>query len=55
MPGTQMPHYLTVPEPVSDDVHWAKRLVTELFRAIFKAAGHQTASFFDSNPIRKHK
>lgn len=53
-PGSQMPQYLTVPEPVTDDVHWAVRLGRELFRSIVKAFGHQLAAHVDSHSFEKH-
>ncbi len=54
LPGSQMPQYLTVPEPVTDE-HWFSRLMRELMRSAGKALGHTIAAFFDSNPIRRHK
>jgi len=51
--GAQMPHYLTVPEPV-DGRPWYIRLIAEITRSMLKAAGHSTASFFDHNPMRHH-
>lgn len=53
-PGSQMPQYLTVPEPVRQDVHWGARLGHELLRSVVKAFGHQLAAYVDSNPFRRH-
>jgi hypothetical protein len=53
-PGSQMPQYLTVPEPISDDIHWGVRLGHEIFRSIIKAFGHSVAAYFDANPLRRH-
>jgi hypothetical protein len=53
-PGQQMPQYLTMPEPVQEDVHWGMRLGRELFRSLAKAFGHSLAAHFDSNSIGKH-
>jgi hypothetical protein len=52
--GSQMPQYLTVPEPVDHNVHWLHRLGHELLRSAIKALGHTLAAHVDSNPIRKH-
>lgn len=54
MPGSQMPQYLTIPEPVRDDVSWIARLGHEILRSVFKSFGHSLAAFFDSNPLRRH-
>lgn len=54
-PGTQMPGYLTVPEPIIEGEHWLGRLLREIGRSIFKSAFHTGASFFDHNPIRPYK
>ena len=54
LPGTQMPHYLTVPEPV-EGISWGARLGQELARSMGKAFGHTLAAYFDSNPFRRHK
>lgn len=54
MPGSQMPQYLTVPEPVTDDTHWMQRLLRELFRSVVKAFGHQLAAHVDSHSFRRH-
>lgn len=53
-PGSQMPQYLTVPEPVNDNVHWATRLFRELFRAVIKSFGHQLAAHVDSHSFQRH-
>lgn len=54
MQGSQMPQYLTMPEPVQEDVHWAMRLGRELFRSVVKALGHSLAAHVDSNSIGRH-
>lgn len=54
-PGTQIPGYLSVPEPVVPGDSWFSRLFREIFRSMFKASAHQTASFFDHTPIKEHK
>jgi len=53
-PASQMPQYLTVPEPSNDNVHWALRLGRELFRSMVKAFGHQLAAHVDSHSIKRH-
>ena len=58
-PGAQMPSYLAVPEPMTGNVPWYKRLGREIFRSMVKSSGHTVASFVDHNPIqpprrRKH-
>jgi hypothetical protein len=53
-PGSQMPAYLTVPEPVDLDESPWRRLIREIFRSMFKSAGHTTASYFDHTPMRPH-
>jgi hypothetical protein len=55
LPGSQMPQYLTVPEPVNEGVHWLTRLGRELFRSIIKAFGHSLSAHADSNPFGKYK
>jgi len=50
-----MHSYLAVPEPVHDDIHWAKRLFHEIFRSMMKSSGHTTASFFDHMTVNKPK
>lgn len=55
LPGAQMPQYLTVPEPVSDNVPWYLQLMRELGRSMVKAFGHQLAAHVDSHSIQKHK
>jgi hypothetical protein len=52
--GAQMPAYLAMPEPM-DGSPWWSRLSRELLRAMAKAFGHATASFFDHNPMRLHQ
>lgn len=54
-PGSQISSYLTVPEPTIPGENWFLRLFREIFRSIFKASAHTTASFFDHTPIREHK
>lgn len=53
-PESQVPQYLTMPEPVNDDEHWGVRLGRTLFRTGVKALALGLASYFDSNPIRRH-
>jgi hypothetical protein len=55
LPGSQMPQYLTVPEPVNDHVPWYLQLLRELGRSMVKAFGHQLAAHVDSHSIQKHK
>ena len=54
-PGTQLPTFLTVPEPVNLDEPWYGRLFREVGRAMLKSLGWTTASFFDNNPWRPHQ
>jgi hypothetical protein len=54
VPGSPMPYYLTVPEPVRDDVPWSHRLAHELARSALKGMAHTAASFFDFNPFRRY-
>lgn len=54
-PGSQIPGYLSVPEPVVAGDSWLSRLFREIFRSVFKASAHTTASFFDHTPIKEHK
>jgi hypothetical protein len=53
--GSQMPHYLTVPEPINLNESSWRRLAREIFRSMGKSAGHTSAAFFDHNPINPHK
>lgn len=55
LPGSQMPQYLTVPEPSHDHVPWYLQLLRELGRSMVKAFGHQLAAHVDSHSIQKHK
>jgi len=54
-PGAQMPHYLTVPEPINLNESPFRRLGREILRSILKAGSHTSASFFDSNPWHPHE
>jgi len=51
----EMHGYLTVPEPVDDDVPWLTRLFHEASRAMAKSAFHQGSHFFDHNTINRPK
>lgn len=48
---SQMPGYLTVPEPIVPGQHWGKRLGFSVARSMLKAAGHTMANFFDHTPF----
>lgn len=52
-PGMQVHGYLSIPEPVRDDIHWFWRLVGNAIRAMFKAATHESSHFFDHNTFNK--
>jgi hypothetical protein len=52
--GSQVPHYLSVPEPIRDDISWKRRFLHEVGRALLKSLGQSFASFFDSNPMTRH-
>jgi hypothetical protein len=52
-PGMQVHGYLSIPEPVRDDVHWFWRLVSNAVRAMFKAATHETSHFIDHNTFNR--
>lgn len=54
-PGMQVHGYLSVPEPVRDDIHWFWRLVSNAVRAMFKAATHESSHFFDHNTFNRPK
>ena len=54
-PGSQMQHYLTVPEPINLNENPWKRLMREIVRSMFKSAGHTSAAFFDHNPMAPHR
>jgi hypothetical protein len=54
-PGAQMPHYLSVPEPINLRESPWKRLGREILRSMLKGASHTGAAFFDSNPWRPHE
>ena len=49
---SQMPGYLTVPEPIVPGQHWGKRLGWSVMRSMLKAGGHTVANFFDHNPMQ---
>lgn len=51
MPGTQMPSFLTVPEPMVYGQHWSRRLAFTLLRGMVKAFGMTLANFFDHTPV----
>lgn len=55
MPSSQMPYYLTIPEPVDPNVHWLRRLGHEIVRSMFKSASHTGAAFFDHNTFTPHQ
>jgi len=52
-PGMQVHGYITIPEPVRDDVHWFMRLTANAVRAMVKAATHETAHFVDHNTFNR--
>jgi len=52
-PGMQVHGYLSIPEPVRDDIHWFWRLVGNAVRAMFKAATHESSHFFDHNTFNR--
>lgn len=54
-PGTQIPAYLTVPEPVDLSVPWYMRLGREILRAMAKGAFHTGANWVDHNPFGQYK
>lgn len=49
--GSQMPGYLTIPEPVVSGQHWGVRLFYNVARSMAKAGMHTGANFFDHSPI----
>jgi len=53
-PGSQIPGYLTVPEPIDPNEHWFSRLIREILRSMFKSGCHTTASFVDHTPWRRY-
>ena len=54
LPASQVPQFLTVPEPVLEGGSWS-RLGFEIARGMGKAFGLTLAAFLDSNPIRRHR
>lgn len=52
-PGMQVHGYLSIPEPVRDDIHWFWRLMGNAIRAMFKAATHESSHFFDHNTFNR--
>jgi hypothetical protein len=54
-PGSQIPSYLTIPEPVIAEEPWLWRLLREIFRSMMKSSGHSVASFFDHTPVKLHQ
>jgi len=50
-PGSQMPGYLTIPEPVITGQHWMTRLFFNVARSMAKSSGHTVANFFDHQTI----
>lgn len=51
-PASQMPGYLTVPEPVIEGQAWYTRLGLTVARGVLKATGHVVANFFDHNTLQ---
>lgn len=50
MPGTQMPSYLTVPEPIIPGQGLGRPFAATVGRSIMKAVGHTIANWFDHVP-----
>lgn len=52
--GSQIPQYLSVPEPV-DDGPYTHSLGRTILRALCKALGQSFASYIDTNPFRRRQ
>lgn len=52
--GSQMPGYLTVPEPMRPGDTILSALGRTVLRSMLKAFGHSLGSFFDHTPLRPH-
>lgn len=49
--GSQMPGYLTIPEPIVEGQHWGTRLFYNVMRSMAKAGMHTGSNFFDHTPF----
>lgn len=50
-PSSQMPGYLTIPEPIVSGQHWGVRLFYNVMRSMAKAGMHTGSNFFDHTPF----